>query len=151
MSDFLKDIIKETGNEYATLVSDGVESADVSHKEMEFLYKDNDSWHFMDKNNYEQIEVSESQMGNASKWLVGQETCEVVLWNDQPILVNPPLIVELKIIKAEPGVKGDTVSGATKTAKLETNVEVQVPLFVNENEIIKVDTRDMTYVGRAKS
>ena len=85
------------------------------------------------------------------KWLVGQETCEVVLWNDQPILVNPPVIVELKIIKAEPGVKGDTVSSATKTAKLETNVEVQVPLFVNENEIIKVDTRDMTYVGRAKS
>jgi len=66
-------------------------------------------------------------------------------------MVNPPIIVELKIIRAEPGVKGDTVSGATKIAKLETDVEVQVPLFVNENEIIKVDTRDMTYVGRAKS
>ncbi len=85
------------------------------------------------------------------RWEMHQNGCEVVLWNGQPILVNPPVIVEIKIVKAEPGVKGDTVSGATKTAKLETNVEVQVPLFVNENEIIKVDTRDMTYVGRAKS
>ena len=65
--------------------------------------------------------------------------------------IRDSLIVELKIIKSEPGVKGDTVSGATKTAKLETNVEVQVPLFVKENEIIKVDTRDMTYIGRSKS
>ena len=146
-----KNLLTGNTNDKTFKSGESVESADVSHKEMEFLYKDNDSWHFMDKNNYEQIEVSESQMGNASKWLVGQETCEVVLWNGQPILVNPPVIVELKIVKAEPGVKGDTVSGATKTAKLETNVEVQVPLFVNENEIIKVDTRDMTYVGRAKS
>jgi elongation factor P len=90
-------------------------------------------------------------MGDASKWLVGQEICEVVLWNGEPIMVNPPTIVELKIIKSEPGVKGDTVSGATKTATLETKVEVQVPLFVNENESIKVDTRDMSYVGRVKS
>ncbi len=120
-----KNLLTGNTNDKTFKSGETVESADVSHKEMEFLYKDNDSWHFMDKNNYEQIEVSESQMGNASKWL--------------------------KIVKAEPGVKGDTVSGATKTAKLETNVEVQVPLFVNENEIIKVDTRDMTYVGRAKS
>ena len=118
---------------------------------MEFLYQDNESWHFMDTNTYNQIEVSASKMGDASKWLVGQEVCEVVLWNGEPIMVNPPTIVELKIIKSEPGVKGDTVSGATKTATLETNVEVQVPLFVNENESIKVDTRDMSYVGRVKS
>ena len=88
---------------------------------------------------------------SATKWLTGQEICEVVLWNNQPILVSPPAIVELKIIKSEPGVKGDTVSGATKNATLETGIDVQVPLFINENEIIKVDTRDITYVGRAKS
>ena len=118
---------------------------------MEFLYHDNESWHFMDTNSYEQIEVSSSQMGEARKWLVGQETCEVILWNDQPISVSPPVIVELQITSAEPGVKGDTVSGATKIATLQTGVDIQVPLFVNENEIIKVDTRDKTYVGRAKS
>ena len=73
------------------------------------------------------------------------------LWNGDAIEVNAPVIVELKITSAEPGVKGDTVSGATKKAILETGVEVQVPLFVNENETIKVDTRDMSYVGRSKS
>jgi len=146
-----KNLLTGNTNDKTFKSGESVESADVNHKEMEFLYHYNESWHFMDTNTYEQIEVKSSQMDDAKKWLVGQETCEVVLWNSQPILVNPPVIVELKIIKAEPGVKGDTVSGATKTAKLETNVEVQVPLFVNENEIIKVDTRDMTYVGRAKS
>ena len=146
-----KNLLTGNTNDKTFKSGESVESADVIHNEMEFLYQDNESWHFMDTNTYDQIEVSSSKMGDASKWLVGQEVCEVVLWNGEPILVNPPTIVELKIIKAEPGVKGDTVSGATKSAILETNIEVQVPLFVNENESIKVDTRDMTYVGRAKS
>ena len=95
--------------------------------------------------------IGQSQIGEAKKWLIGQETCEIILWNNQPIQINPPVIVELKIVKAEPGVKGDTVSGATKIAKLETGVDINVPLFVNEGETIKVDTRDLSYVGRAKS
>ena len=89
-------------------------------------------------------------MGDAIKWLVGQETCEIILWDDKPILVDPPVNVELKIVKSEPGVKGDTVSGATKPAELETGVTIQVPLFVNEGETVKVDTRDESYIGRAK-
>ena len=146
-----KNLLTGNTNDKTFKSGESVESADVSHNEMEFLYQDNESWHFMDTNSYEQIEVSSSQMGEARKWLVGQETCEVILWNDQPILVSPPVIVELQITSAEPGVKGDTVSGATKIATLQTGVDIQVPLFVNENEIIKVDTRDKTYVGRAKS
>ena len=146
-----KNLLTGNTNDKTFKSGESIESADVSHKEMEFLYHASDSWHFMDIQTYDQIEVNSSQIGEAKKWLVGQELCEVVLWNDQPILVNPPLIVELKIIQSEPGVKGDTVSGATKNAILETNVDIQVPLFVNENEIVKVDTRDMTYVGRAKS
>ena len=130
---------------------ESAEAADVNHAEMEFLYHDNDSWHFMNTVTFDQIEINSSQMGNAKKWLVGQEVCEIVLWNGQPISVNPPVIVELRIISSEPGVKGDTVSGATKNATLETNVEIQVPLFVNENEVIRVDTRNMSYVGRAKT
>ena len=146
-----KNLLTGNTNDKTFKSGESVEAADVNHKEMEFLYHDNESWHFMNTNTYDQIEVSTSKMGDASKWLVGQEICEVVLWNGEPIMVNPPTIVELKIIKSEPGVKGDTVSGATKTATLETKVEVQVPLFVNENESIKVDTRDMSYVGRVKS
>jgi elongation factor P len=82
--------------------------------------------------------------------LVGQESCEIILWDGRPILVDPPVNVELKIINSEPGVKGDTVSGATKPAELETGVTIQVPLFVNEGETVKVDTRDESYIGRAK-
>ena len=146
-----KNLITGNTNDKTFKTGESVEAADVNHKDMEFLYHDNESWHFMDTTSYEQIEVHSSQMGDAKKWLVGQETCEIVLWNDQPIIVNPPVIVELQITSAEPGVKGDTVSGATKIATLQTGVDIQVPLFVNENEIIKVDTRDKTYVGRAKS
>ena len=146
-----KNLLTGNTNDKTFKSGESVEAADVNHKEMEFLYHDSESWHFMDTSSYEQIEVSSSQMGDAKKWLVGQETCEIVLWDNQPILVNPPVIVELEITSAEPGVKGDTVSGATKIATLQTGVDIQVPLFVNENEIIKVDTRDKTYVGRAKS
>ena len=146
-----KNLLTGNTNDKTFKSGESAESADISHNEMEFLYQDNDSWHFMDTTTYNQIEVSSSKIGDAAKWLVGQEVCELVLWNEEPIMVNPPLIVELKIVKAEPGVKGDTVSGATKSAVLETNIEIQVPLFVNENEIIKVDTRSMAYVGRAKS
>ena len=128
-----------------------VEAADVIHKEMEFLYQDGESWHFMDTSTYEQIEINSAQIGDTKKWLIGQEVCEIVLWNGDAIEVNAPVIVELKITSAEPGVKGDTVSGATNKAILETGVEVQVPLFVNENETIKVDTRDLSYIGRSKS
>tara|TARA_Y100000992_G_scaffold14474_1_gene8460 strand:+ start:960 stop:1526 length:567 start_codon:yes stop_codon:yes gene_type:complete len=145
-----KNLLTGNTNDKTFKSGESVESADINHQEMEFLYHDNETWHFMDKDTYEQIEINTSQMGDATKWLTGQEVCEIILWNNQPIVVNPPAIVELKIIQSEPGVKGDTVSGATKNAILETNINVQVPLFVNENEIIKVDTRDMSYVGRAK-
>ena len=145
-----KNLLTGNTNDKTFKSGESVESADINNQEMEFLYHDNETWHFMDKDTYEQIEIKTSQMGDATKWLTGQEVCEIILWNNQPIVVNPPAIVELKIIQSEPGVKGDTVSGATKNAILETNINVQVPLFVNENEIIKVDTRDMSYVGRAK-
>jgi elongation factor P len=146
-----KNLLTGNTNDKTFKSGESAEAADVNHSEMEFLYHDNDAWHFMNTNTYDQIEINASQMGDAKKWLVGQEVCEIVLWNGQPISVSPPVIVELKIISSEPGIKGDTVSGAMKNATLETNINIQVPLFVNENEVIKVDTRNMTYVGRVKS
>jgi elongation factor P len=145
-----KNLLTGNTNDKTFKSGESVETADVDHKDMEFLYTDGESWHFMDSVTFEQIEIGSSEMGDAKKWLSGQEPCQVVLWNDQPILVDPPVIVELKIASSEPGVKGDTVSGATKPAELETGVIVQVPLFVNEGEIVKVDTRNASYVGRAK-
>ena len=102
----------------------------------------------MDPDNFDQLVVNSKIIGSAKKWLVGQERCEIVLWNDQPIIVEAPVFVNLVITTSEPGVRGDTVSGATKVAELETGVSIQVPLFVNEGETIKVDTRTETYVSR---
>ena len=127
---------------------ESAETADVNHREMDFLYSDGETWNFMDPDNFDQLEVDSKIIGNAKKWLVGQERCEIVLWNDQPIIVDAPVFVNLVITTSEPGVRGDTVSGATKVAELETGVSIQVPLFVNEGETIKVDTRTETYVSR---
>lgn len=145
-----KNLLTGNTNDKTFKSGETVEAADVNHKDMEFLYTDGETWHFMDSNSYEQIEVGSNEIGDAKKWLVGQETCEIILWDEKPIQVDPPANVELKIVKSEPGVKGDTVSGATKSAELETGVVIQVPLFVNEGEVVKVDTRDESYLGRAK-
>ena len=127
---------------------ESAETADVSHREMDFLYSDGETWNFMDPDNFEQLEVGAKLIGDAKKWLVGQERCEIVLWDDQPIIIEAPVFVNLAITASEPGVRGDTVSGATKIAELETGVSIQVPLFVNEGETIKVDTRTESYVSR---
>ena len=120
---------------------ESVEEADVMTLEMSYLYSDGEQWHFMNSSTYEQIGISRDVVGNAKKWIIGQENCEVVMWNDEPISVEAPPFVELNIEKSDPGIKGDTVSGATKPAELETGVTIQVPLFVEEGEKIKVDTR----------
>ena len=144
-----KNLITGNTNDKTFKSGESVETADIDHKEMEFLYSDGSSWHFMDSSTYEQIEIGAEVMKDAKKWLIGQEICEVVTWDDFPILVEPSIFVELTISRSEPGVKGDTVSGATKPAELETGVIVNVPLFVNEGEKIKVDTRTEEYSSRA--
>jgi elongation factor P len=127
---------------------ESVEEADVMTVEMSYLYSDGEQWHFMNSSTYEQIAINADIVGDAKKWIIGQETCEVVIWNDEPISVEAPPFVELNIAKSDPGIKGDTVSGATKPAELETGVTIQVPLFVEEGEKIKVDTRSGEYSGR---
>ena len=88
-------------------------------------------------------------MIDAKKWIIGEELCEIVLWDGSAIAINVPKIVTLRVKTSEPGVKGDTVSGGQKPAVLETGVSIQVPLFVEEGEIVKVDTRSSEYLGRA--
>ena len=127
---------------------ESVEEADVVTVEMSYLYTDGDFWHFMNSSTFEQIGITDQVVDDAKKWLIGQENCEVVIWNGEPISVEPPPFVELAISKSDPGIKGDTVSGATKPAELETGVTIQVPLFVEEGEKIKVDTRSGEYSGR---
>ena len=127
---------------------ESVEEADILSVEMSYLYTDGEFWHFMNPSTYEQIEIPSKIIGNSKKWLVGQECCEVVIWDNEPISIEPPPFVELVIAKSDPGIKGDTVSGTSKPAELETGITIQVPLFVEEGEKIKVDTRSGEYSGR---
>lgn len=130
--------------------TDSVEGADVIDTDMQYLYSDGEYWHFMNPENFEQVQADAAGMGGAEKWLKGEEECVVTLWNGTPIQVTPPNFVELQITQTDPGVRGDTSGGGGKPATLETGAVVRVPLFVGQDEIIKVDTRSGEYVSRVK-
>jgi elongation factor P len=117
-------------------------------KEMQFLYHDGDDYNFMDNESYEQIALSADVVGDAAKWLKENDTASVQYAGDELIGVEPPMFVELKVAQTEPGFKGDTVQGGTKPATLETGAVVQVPMFVNIDDLLKIDTRDGRYITR---
>lgn len=129
---------------------DTAEGADVVDVDLQFLYSDGSEWHFMNPQSFEQIIASTAMVGEAAKWIKGQEMCGVTLWNDQPIAVSPPNFVVLRIVETDPGVRGDTASGGTKPAKLETGAVVKVPLFIEQGDLLRIDTRTGEYVSRAK-
>src|SRR3546814_5580510 len=104
---------------------------------MQYLYNDGQFWTLMDPNSFEQIQAGEAAMADAAQWLKGEETVRVTLWNGVPLSVAAPNTVELKITETDPGLRGDTATGGTKPAKLETGAVVKVPLFITEGEKIK--------------
>ncbi|MCF6210068.1 MAG: elongation factor P [Gammaproteobacteria bacterium] len=124
--------------------------ADVMDTDLQYLYNDGEFWYFMHPETFEQVAADASAVGDNGKWLKEQDSCVVTLWNDRPIDVVPPNFVELRIVETDPGVRGDTASGGGKPATLETGAVVRVPLFVENDEVIKVDTRNGEYVGRVK-
>ena len=130
--------------------TDSVEAADVVDTDMQYLYSDGEYWHFMNQESFEQVQADKAGVGDAAKWLKGEELCVVTLFNGSPIQVTPPNFVELKIVETDPGVRGDTSGGGGKPATLETGAVVRVPLFVNQEEVIRVDTRSGEYVSRVK-
>ena len=130
---------------------DTVEAADVVETDMQYLYNDGDFWHFMVPDTFEQHTAGKEAMGESAQWLKDGVNCQVMLWNGLPLSINAPAHVELKIVETDPGVRGDTATGGQKPAKLETGAVVRVPLFLNEGEIIRVDTRTGEYLSRAKS
>ncbi|MEJ2760826.1 MAG: elongation factor P [Gammaproteobacteria bacterium] len=129
---------------------ESVEGADVMDVSMQYLYSDGEHWHLMDPASYEQVEADATVMGDAAQWLKGEEMCEVTLWNGSPLTVTAPNFVTLKITETDPGVRGDTASGGSKPATLETGAVVKVPLFIEEGEVLKIDTRTGEYVGRVR-
>lgn len=130
---------------------ESVEAADVIETELQYLYSDGSEWYFMDPESFDQIAASRAAMGESAKWLNGEEICAVTLWDGVPILVTAPTFVVLKIAETDPGLRGDTASGGTKPATLETGAVVKVPLFVEEGQSLRIDTRTGEYVSRAKS
>ena len=125
--------------------------ADVEQKDMQYLYKDGENYVFMDTENFEQQTFTPSSLGAAVKYLKENMTIYALVHNGDPIGVQLPNSVQLKITACEPGVKGDTVSGGSKPATIETGAVVQVPLFVLEGEIIEIDTRTGEYLGRIQT
>ena len=126
------------------------EAADVIDTDMQYLYADGDFWHFMVPDTYEQYAADENAVSEARQWLKEQDVCQVTLWNNSPLIVTPPNFVELSIVETDPGVRGDTAQGGVKPAHLETGAVVRVPLFIEQGEVIRVDTRSGEYVGRVK-
>lgn len=129
---------------------ESVDAADVVELSMTYLYNDGSHWHFMDQSSYEQYQADAPAMEEAKPWLSEQDVCEVTLWNNEPLAVRPPNFVELEVSKTDPGVRGDTAAGGVKPATLSSGAVVRVPLFIEEGECVRVDTRTGEYQGRAR-
>jgi elongation factor P len=129
---------------------DSIPAADVVEVDAQFLYSVGDEWHFMVTETFEQYAVHEAEVADAKIWLKEQSDCKITIWNGIPILIVPPTFVTLKVVETDPGLKGDTAGTGGKPAKLESGATVRVPLFIQEGEVIKVDTRTGEYVSRVK-
>ena len=129
---------------------ESVEAADVLEVSLQYIYNDGDMFHFMDEATFEQHAATGDAVAGAARWLKEQDSCTITLWNGTPIAVTPPNFVTLAITETEPGVRGDTASGATKPATVETGTVIKVPLFVEQGELVRIDTRTGEYVSRVR-
>ena len=129
---------------------ESVEAADVMDTDMQYLYNDGEFYHFMVPDTFEQYAASVEAVGDAAKWIKGEEMCVVTLWNDAPLAVTPPNFAILEVTDTDPGVRGDTSGGGGKPATLETGAVVRVPLFIDIGDVLKIDARTGEYVSRAK-
>lgn len=127
-----------------------LEGADVADIDLQFMYNDGQALNFMSPETFEQYAIDVNKVGDIAKWLKGQDMCIGTLWNGLPITVTPPIFVILKVTETDPGLRGDTVTGGSKPATMETGAVVKVPLFINVDDLLKIDTRTGDYVARVK-
>jgi elongation factor P len=127
-----------------------VELAVLDKRRMQYLYRDGDNYLFMDLESYEQMPISGEEVGETAKYLVEGITVEVPLYESKPVGVEPPVFVEMEVVETAPGVKGDTASGGSKPATLETGLVVNVPFFIEAGNRVKIDTRSGEYVERVE-
>ncbi|MEE9275629.1 MAG: elongation factor P [bacterium] len=130
---------------------ESLDAPDLEQKGMQYLYRDGDLFFFMDTKNFEQTSLTEENLGESAQWLKEEVVVDILFHNGKAISVEAPTFVELAIRKTEPGVKGDTAAGGSKPAELETGATVSVPLFLNEGDILKIDTRTGEYIERVKT
>jgi len=129
---------------------DRVDKPDLQEREMQFLYETGGEYHFMDVNTFEQLFLTADQLGESKDFLKENLVIKALFHNQRPIGIEAPMFVDLKVVKSEPGVRGDTATGATKPAWLESGAVIQVPLFVEEGDTVRVDTRTREYITRVK-
>ncbi|MEC9206001.1 MAG: elongation factor P [Pseudomonadota bacterium] len=146
----IKNLINNKILEKTIKIGESLIMADVNNLSMQFLYSENKKLFFMDLRSYEQLEVDENIVGEHSKWLQEGAECEITMWNSKIIQVDLPKLIELKIDNTEPATKGDTVSTTMKDAVLENGVTIKVPIFIKENEVVRIDTKSGEYISRVK-
>ena len=147
----LKNLIRGTTLDRVYKGGDTLEAADCEETEVQYLYRQQDTFVFMDNKSFEQHEIPSEKVDESVKYLKEGMPCTMMLFNGLPISITPPAHVELKVVETDPGVRGDTATGGGKPAKLETGAVVRVPLFINEGETIRVDTRTGEYLSRGKA
>lgn len=145
----IRNVISGAVTEKTFNPNDKYPSAFVERKDMQYLYNDGDLYYFMDMESYEQLPINSSVLGDSFKFVKENMECKVLSYKGNVFGVEPPNFVELEVTNTDPGVRGDTATNATKPATLETGAEVKVPLFINEGEMIRVDTRTGEYMERA--
>ncbi len=129
---------------------DKFEVADILETQMRMLYKEMDGVVFMDDNTFEQVTISLENLGDTVQWMLDDHLYDIILYKGEPVNVDPPIFMEMKIVETEPGIRGDTASGKVlKPALTESGAKVQIPIFIDEGEIVKIDTRTGAYVSRA--
>jgi len=145
----LKNVRTGSNVEKTVQAGENVQRVRLDHLNVQFLYEDDGQYHFMDTETFDQIALGKDVLGDNIKWLVENMTLDLMTYGDEPIDVELPITVELEIVETDPGFKGDTATGGNKPARVSTGAMVQVPLFVNQGDRIRIDTRTGQYIERA--
>ena len=146
----IRNVISGAVTERSFSPTDKFENAQIERKDMQYLYNDGELYYFMDMETYEQVPIEASKLGENFKFVKEEMMCKINSYKGNVFAVDPPMFVELEVTDTEPGFKGDTATGANKPATLETGAIIKVPLFIDIGDVLKIDTRDGTYLERAK-
>ncbi|MBW2149348.1 MAG: elongation factor P [Deltaproteobacteria bacterium] len=144
----LKSLVSGNMQDKTFRAGERVDTPDLEEREMQFLYQEENRFHFMDTGTFEQLFLTDDQVGDNRNFLTENLIIRILFHNNNPVAIDLPIFVNMTVARTDPGVRGDTASGGSKPATLETGAVIQVPLFINEGDIIKIDTRTRTYTER---